>query len=286
MANIRIFEVGYCTHPACMAQKGAGLASRKFPARAYLIETKSGCYLFDTGYSEQFHTHAKGIYKTYGWVTPVHYQHNQEHLVAQLANVGVRPSDIRGILISHFHADHIAGLSDYPHVPLYAAKDAVRSIRGLKGVSALQKAFIPGLLPSDFESRLRILELSPLKSLPAKLAPFDFGWHVDPLGEIVAVELPGHAEGHVGAFVHTEQGWTLLAADAAWAVDGYRVLNGPSELSFIIQHSRKAYLESLHKLHRLYLNSGADIYLSHQSSPVVRHSLLPNGDINATGSNS
>ncbi len=52
MARIHTFIVGYCTHPACMALRGAGLATRKFPARAYLLETRSGLYLLDTGYAK------------------------------------------------------------------------------------------------------------------------------------------------------------------------------------------------------------------------------------------
>lgn len=264
MARIHTFEVGYCTHPACVALRGAGLATRRFPARAYLLETRSGCYLWDTGYSDQFQAQAKGIYQAYGWVTPVHYQHKHEHLVRQLAARGLAPKDLRGVLISHFHADHVAGLSDYPDVPLYASAVAVNAIRGLTGLQALFKAFIPGLLPKDFESRLRLFEKSNAQLLPAILQPFLAGWPVDPLGEIFVVPLPGHAEGHVGAFVLTDYGWELLAADAAWAPEAYQELRGPSELSFIIQHNRKDYYATLNNLQALHRNAAARIHLSHE----------------------
>lgn len=264
MAKVHTFEVGYCTHPACMAQQGAGLASRRFPARAYLLETRSGLYLLDTGYSEHFQTHARGVYRAYGWVTPVHYQHEQENLALQLKKRGVTPKDLRGILISHFHADHVAGLQDYPGVPLYASKDAVRSIRGLSDVNALRKAFIPGLLPKDFESRLCIVEETPLKRYPKELSPFHYGWALDPLGEVLVVALPGHAEGQLGAFVQSSSGWVLLAADAAWSPEGYRSLKGPSELSFLVQHSRKEYYDTLAKLHLLHRGSAVSIHLSHE----------------------
>lgn len=266
MAVIRPFEVGYCTHPACVALRGAGLATRKFPARAYLLETRSGPYLWDTGYAEQFYEQATGIYRLYRWVTPVYYEHGQAHLIQQLAAHGVRAADLRAILISHFHADHIAGLADYPDVPLYASHEAVAAVIGLTGWRALRKAFIPGLLPADAESRLHYFEAKAPKSLPAALHPFQFGWPIDPHEELWVVPLPGHAEGHVGLFVQTPSGWALLAADAAWAPEAYQSLRGPSELSFLIQHNRKAYYDTLHKLHQLHHEARIPIHLSHEPS--------------------
>ena len=63
MASITAFRVGHCTHPSCMVLKGSGLASRCFPSRAYLIETRAGLYLWDTGYAEHFRAAtSKGVY--------------------------------------------------------------------------------------------------------------------------------------------------------------------------------------------------------------------------------
>lgn len=264
MAKIHAFEVGYCTHPACIALRGAGLAPRKFPTRAYAIETKGGVYLWDTGYSEAFHAEAAGVYRIYTWVTPVHYDHAQDRLLAQLHAAGVGVQDIQAVLISHFHADHIAGLREYPQVPLYASLSAIESIRGLVGLKALFNGFIPGLLPSDFGARVRSFDAAAPLQLPAELRPFRFGWPVDAFGEIWIVPLPGHAVGHVGAFVATESGWELLAGDAAWAPEGYQAMVGPSDLSFLIQHNKKDYYETLSKLHQLYLSSTVRIHLSHE----------------------
>jgi hypothetical protein len=59
MATITVFEAGYCTHMACMALKGAGFATCRFPARAYLIETARGRWLWDTGYAQHFLDHTR-----------------------------------------------------------------------------------------------------------------------------------------------------------------------------------------------------------------------------------
>lgn len=263
MARIHTFIVGYCTHPACMALRGAGLATRKFPARAYLLETRSGLYLLDTGYAAHFHAAAKGIYAPYRWITPVNYQHEQEHLLYQLGQLGIRPKDLRAILISHFHADHITGLADYPSVELRASAAALDSIHGLEGWRALRKAFIPALLPADFSARIRRFEERPPRALPERLAPFVLGWPIGESEELWVVPLPGHAEGQIGLFVQTEQDWTLLASDAAWAPEAYRELRGPSELSFLVQHSRSDYYATLAQLHALH-RKGIEIQLTHE----------------------
>lgn len=262
MAKVHVFDVGYCTHPGCIAVRGAGLAPKKFPARAYLIETRAGCYLWDTGYSQHFHEGARGTYAPYKWVTPVHYDHEKDRLLMQLAAFGLRPHDLRGVLLSHFHADHVAGLRDFPKIPLWCSPCALAAIKDLRGVRALMRAFIPSLLPEDFEDRVRTFEFSQWQALPAALQPVTHGWRIDGADELIVVPLPGHAAGHVGAFIQTDSGWVLLASDATWSPAGYEELIGPSEIAFLLQDDKAAYYDTLRKLHELHLR-GVRILLSH-----------------------
>lgn len=261
MAKLTTFLVGYCTHPACMALKGAGLKSRCFPSRAYLIETKQGVYLLDTGYASHFMDAARGIYKLYPIVTPIHFE-AQQSLSQQLANIGISSHDITGVVASHFHADHIAGLRDFPQARIICAADAWASIQDLSGFAALRKAFLPHLIPPTMASRLQLMESLNLVNLPAELKPFTTGYALN--DEILLVNLPGHAAGQIGAFIKQDSGWTLLASDAAWSTEGFEELRGPSELSFLVQDNRKSYYQTLQKLHQLHLNGGVDIQLTHQ----------------------
>jgi glyoxylase-like metal-dependent hydrolase (beta-lactamase superfamily II) len=264
MASISEFSVGYCTHPACMALKGAGHASRCFPSRAYLIPGRQGLYLWDTGYASHFIDAAHGIYRLYPMVTPVHLE-QQEALVHQLHRIGVHAGDLAAIVISHFHADHIAGLKDFPGVRFVCAREGWESIRQLTGLKALRKAFLPDLIPSDITERLVFDDQLDRVPLPRELGPFTHGHALDSSGEIFLVSLPGHAAGQLGAFVRTEHGWTLLASDAAWAPENYTELRGPSELSFLIQHNRSSYYQTLRKLQHLH-RGGIDIRLTHQQA--------------------
>ena len=57
-------------------------------------------------------------------------------------------NDIDGIIISHFHADHIAGLRDFTDVACVCSGAGWHHVRTLRGLAVLREAFIPGLIPS------------------------------------------------------------------------------------------------------------------------------------------
>ena len=227
--------------------KGAGLATQKFPARAYLIETRIGLVAWYTGYASHFREATRGIYRLYPLFTPVRFDTGQS-LWHQLQHMGATPGDVQMIVVSHFHADHIAGLRDFPSAKIVCSMQAWDDVKDRRGLAALRKAFLPLLLPHDVEERLTFIEHSPMIQTPTALRPFNRAWDLIGDGELLIVPLPGHAEGHLGAFVATGSGWQLLASDAAWTPEAYRELRGPSELSFLIQHNRRQYYETLHAL--------------------------------------
>ncbi|TGV07611.1 MBL fold metallo-hydrolase [Alcaligenaceae bacterium 429] len=265
MAILHTYEVGYCMHPACVALKGSGFKLCRFPARAYVIEVGRELWVWDTGYASHFHTRtAKGIYRLYPAVTPVHFQ-NEEALILQLAQQGITGKDIRGMVLSHFHGDHIAGLRDFPGVEMYASKPGWEYHKTLKGLRAVRKGFVPGLIPDDFESRIQFVEQWESCALPPELAPFESGWALpDSDGEVFVVSLPGHARGHIGAFIHTETGWVLLAADAAWAPENYTELRQPAWIARLIMDDASQMLQTLQKLHVLHQRGVVKILLAHE----------------------
>jgi glyoxylase-like metal-dependent hydrolase (beta-lactamase superfamily II) len=263
MTVIHAFHTGHCTHPSCMAVKGSGFASRCFPSQAYLLETRQGFVLWDTGYASHFKdASSRGVYRLYPAVTPVSFDASQA-MVHQLRERGIEPRDVHTVILSHFHADHMAGLLDFPRARVIASAVGWEAVRGKTGLAALRQAFLPALMPHDIDARLSFAESFPRVALPLALTPFSEAFDVMKTGEVLIVPLPGHAPGHLGAFVQTESGWVLLAADAAWAPEAYTQLTGPSELSFLIQDSRKSYYATLRQLKALHDGGAARIALTH-----------------------
>jgi glyoxylase-like metal-dependent hydrolase (beta-lactamase superfamily II) len=258
-----------------MALKGAGRQTHAFPARCYLLETSRGVFLWDTGYADHFHdATSKGIYRLYAKVTPVFFDCS-DSLVSQLAARGISRVDVRGIFLSHFHADHIAGLKDFPDATAYCSREGWEVHKDKRGISALRRGFLPALIPDNLETRLTFVESCEKFWLPDALYPFQTGYDVLGTGEIFIVPLPGHAEGHLGAFVQTESGWQLLASDSAWMPESYQELRGPSELSFIIQHSRNQYYQTLSALQALHRRHIVRIHLTHENPlPHSRDNLI------------
>jgi len=252
-----------------MAVRGAGWAPCAFPARAWLIEARGHRWLWDTGYASHFADHTRhGVFRLYPMVTPVHFD-AQQSLRAQLGSRGLPPQDIDGVIVSHFHADHIAGLRDFPELPIVCSGSGWAVTRGLRGLAALRRAFVPGLMPADTEARLRFVEGFEPVALPAALAPFGSGWALPGSGrEVLLVELPGHAAGQLGAFVLTEAGWQLLAADAAWAAENITERRPPARLTHLIMDHPEDYHHTLDRLRRLHAGGAAQIHLTHAAAPV------------------
>ncbi|EOV9002730.1 MBL fold metallo-hydrolase [Cronobacter malonaticus] len=265
MATITTFETGYCTHLGCIALKGAAWKTCKFPARASLIDAGGKRWLWDTGYASWFDDYTRrGIYQLYRRVTPVYFSPEQS-LVRQLAEKGYCPDDIYALILSHFHADHIAGLRDFADNRFICSGEGWAQTRTLRGFAALRQAFVPGLIPENFESAVSFIEGFERVSLPAALAPFDTGFLLPGSnGEVLLVPLPGHAAGHIGAFVLTDNGWVLLAADAAWSPVSYREQRGPSRLANLVIADPAAATRTLDLLHRLWRDGGAEIRLAHE----------------------
>jgi glyoxylase-like metal-dependent hydrolase (beta-lactamase superfamily II) len=267
MATITVFEAGYCTHMACMALKGAGFSTCRFPSRAYLIETARGRWLWDTGYAQHFYDHTKsGLFSLYRRVTPVYFE-SKEAVTSQLKARGMQPRDLTAVILSHFHGDHIAGLRDLQGVPTYLSGNGWSATRVLRGIGALRKGFVPGLIPPDFESSTVFIESFERVPLPAELAPFRQGFGLPGASsEVILIELPGHAAGHLGAFVNTAEGWVLLASDAAWSPKSYEQLVGPSVIAHAIMDSPAEYHQTLRDLNALHKGGRVTICLTHEGA--------------------
>ncbi|WP_245608631.1 MBL fold metallo-hydrolase [Saccharibacillus sacchari] len=254
--SLKIFSTGSCRHPEWVTIRGGSLRSIRIPALFACIEhPEAGAVLFDTGYAERFFRETDPFpEKLYRMVTPVDFEQGQS-AAERLIAVGVNPSDIRHIIVSHFHADHVAGLRDFPNAQFFYEREALDSMRRLKGIGAVKRGFLPGLLPDDFDQRARPFSPESRIEVPHDLLPgFPFRRITDVLGDgsLLAVDLPGHAYGQIGLLLRTEQGPVLLCADAAWSAVAYRENRPPSGLAGIIMPDRKAYAASFRALRQLH----------------------------------
>jgi glyoxylase-like metal-dependent hydrolase (beta-lactamase superfamily II) len=251
---LHLMAAGYCRHPEAMTRRGAGFGPRRFPAGFALLDRgRHGAVLFDTGYGERFLLETRGLPGSlYAGLIPPTIAEG-DPACRQLAARGVAATDVRAIVVSHFHGDHVAGLRDFPAAEIVCTRAAWESVRSRRGLAAVRRGFLPGLLPLDVESRLRFVDDAPAVPLPTALRALGVGRDVFGDGSALAMTLPGHAEGQLGLLVHGPVGPVLLAADAAWSLEAVETNTPPPWITTTFLGRTREYratLSALHALHR------------------------------------
>ncbi len=251
--SVTALRTGHCWHPQVMSIRDGSWLPVKFPALSMLLcHPSEGPMLFDTGYDPAFieatHRMPERLYR---WMTPVTLSPGME-ASAQVMRAGYDPLAVRHVILSHFHADHIAGLSAFPHATLHCSRAGFDQICGSSRFRAVRRGLLHALLPPDFASRARFFEDGPHVSLSAAYKPFTDA--VDLLGDrsVLAVELPGHCPGHWGLAVENGSGQShFFVADAAWSMDAIRRNMPPPALTSAFLGNTAKARETLGKLHLL-----------------------------------
>ena len=247
MVKVTLFNTGHCNTWGKIAVNAWSWQKRSFPAIVAMIEhPKEGIILFDTGYSDRFFSSSQNLpFRMYRWITEVHHK-RQESIKYQLNERGISLADVHTIFISHFHADHLCGLCDFPNASFVCSKDSACEIENLNGIKAVLKGFLPDLLPKNFLKRAYFLDANNAQEVGIPNSPFEMG--IDLFGDrsIVAISLPGHTKGQMGLLINQE---LFLIADAAWNSEAVKQNHPPHVLAHLLHHSKKEYLETFYKLH-------------------------------------
>ena len=253
--SVKFLRVGQCRHLECMAARGGRLAMVDFPSFCGLIHHPDhGWILYDTGYAEHFfHATEQWPEKLYRSTLPVHLL-PEENLLAQLQRHGVTADDIRLVVISHYHGDHVAGLKDFPNARFIALRADTEHLQAVqhRRWQATRQGLLPALLPADFFTRLTHADDLPRSSLPGWMSPFTEGF--DLLGDktLIAVPLPGHSHGQLGLLIPDADGRpVLLAGDACWSLPACREGRLPAIPTLLITANPKLYKKTFSSLKQL-----------------------------------
>jgi len=87
----------------------------------YLIHHANEYFLWDTGISDAVAAMPDGWYPANNPATDIHWT-RAKTLESQLSAIGVKPSDIKFVGISHTHPDHIGNAELFPQVPFLVQK--------------------------------------------------------------------------------------------------------------------------------------------------------------------
>lgn len=204
--RLHVFETGRMVIDGWMVAVG-GEGKRVMDQPAYVIEhPTAGLFMFEAGHHSAIAT-SPGEHL--GWIhaaglMPMEQERGQDAR-SQMAAAGLDPLGVRGIIVSHFHPEHVGAVEEMPHASVIADAREVRH-----GLMDPDYNYVRG----EYDDVKRWQELSFEGS--AAFGPFPGA--VDLLGDgsIVVVSTPGHTPGHVSVAVNLPEGPVLLTGDVAW----------------------------------------------------------------------
>ncbi len=207
---------------------------------AFLVEHPRGRLLIDAGVARAVDDHLQTI----SWLMrAVASLEVVQPTIDALAERGIEPADLRGIVLTHSHWDHVSGLADLRGVPVWITGDELAHARSEDDGGTLYRQ-----LEADASLDLRDLEF---EEVP--YGPFERSHDVFGDSSVVVVPLAGHTPGSVGVFVTTSSKQRyFVIGDTSWTREG---VTWPAEKPWLsrrmVDHDAQAVRQQLVFLHQL-----------------------------------
>ncbi len=231
--------------PRALVERGGDWRGTAFPVRYGLFRhPRAGLVMIDTGYTEH-------LWRAPGLELAVYRALLRPQLVADqqpgtvLARLGASPSDIRHVIVTHLHADHVCGLADFPNATFHLSRASAELVRSGGWLRSRRQSLHRQLLPHDLLERAALFE----EARPCTAEGLGEGHDIFGDGICLAIDLPGHMAGHAGVAWPRLDRPVLYAVDAAWTSTGLSEAPiPPPPLRFILD-DETAVRRSAAKLH-------------------------------------
>ena len=128
---------------------------------------------------------------------------------AQLRALGIAPSDVKLIVLTHLHIDHDCGLAAFPHARVLVSAGERAAASGLIG---RLNGYLPQRWPSHFDPE-------PLAFADQPYGPFARSRRLTADGALIALPTPGHTPNHISVALDDGERWIVFVGDAAYNQD-------------------------------------------------------------------
>jgi glyoxylase-like metal-dependent hydrolase (beta-lactamase superfamily II) len=208
-----------------------------FTFSCYVIKHGDDIMVWDTGYQPGSNPSAPKI-----------------SLVEQLAQLNIKPEQVKYVGISHFHADHTGQLGSLTNATLLIGEREWAAITAPKPMAGANVA-----------------AFTPWISGGSKVEPQAADKDVFGDGTVVILRTPGHTPGHQSLLVRLkEKGAVILSGDAAHFRENYEHDGVPS-----FNYDRAETIASLERLKQIEKNLKATVIIQHDPRDIDKLPAFP-----------
>jgi N-acyl homoserine lactone hydrolase len=227
--------------------------SIEFSSTCWLIKRGGEWVLWDTGVPQSALNDPKG------WSTlpKLIVYHLDKTISGQLAEIGLKPSDVTYVAVSHTHGDHIGNVVLFPNSTVLIQRVEYAWISSPDGAN-------------DNVNQLKALARQ-LLGHPKQLRLLDGDTDVFGDGSVTLISTPGHTPGHQSLLVHLKNsGFVILSGDVAHSEENFEKDIVPS-----LNTDKAASIASMERVRRMIATYQAKLFINHDKAQSDVLKLLP-----------
>jgi glyoxylase-like metal-dependent hydrolase (beta-lactamase superfamily II) len=225
----------------------------EFSSTCWLIKHRSEWLLWDAGVPEA------ALNDPRGWSTlpKLIVYHLDKSITDQLAEIGLRTSDITRVALSHTHGDHIGNVLLFPNSTVLMQRAEYTWISSPDGTN-------------DNVNQLKALARK-LLGTPRHLQLLDGDTDVFGDGSVTLVSTPGHTPGHQSLLVHLmNSGFIILSGDVVHLEENFEKSAVPT-----LNTDKATSIASMDRIRRMMATYKAKLFINHDKAQTGTLKLLP-----------